>query len=281
MRKLKFRPSILFILLVIGILLFDNILNFAIYFVVVAVHEFAHFFVAKKLGYKLGKFYIMPYGVCLNYNSNLFCANDELLIAMAGPLANYLLCVLCVAIWWLFPVTYYYLDYFCFCNLILATFNTLPCFPLDGGRVAVCLLSKKLEREKAVKITIVFNYIFSLALVVLFVLSIFKSVNYSYIFIAIFLFSGCISPQKYSSYQYLSLATNRKKLYQKGSSVKIFAISSSVCLYKIMAKFSKYKYNIVYVIFPNGMVKVLSENNINNLAIKYSPNLSIDQIVCI
>lgn len=275
----KFKLSWLFIVLSISILFFDSIKNFVIYFVVVLLHEFAHYFVAKRLGYKLGKFYIMPYGVCLNYDENVFAGNDEIYIAITAPLFNYFLCILCVAIWWLFPITYYYLDYFCFCNLILATFNILPCFPLDGGRVAVCLLAKVMDREKAIKITYILNYILSFVLVILFVLSIFKQVNFSYMFVAIFLFSGCINPKKYSQYQYLSLASNKNKMYKKACAVKIFAISSKVMLYKIMAKFSKYKYNVVYVIFPNGAVKVMSENNINNLAIKYSPACSIDDII--
>lgn len=128
MRKIskKIRFNWLFLLLIIGILLFDNFKNFIIYFLVVGLHELAHFIVAKKLGYKLNKFYIMPYGVCLNYENIVFQGNDEFLIALAGPLFNYLLCVICLAIWWLFPITYYYLDYFCFCNLLLATFNILP-----------------------------------------------------------------------------------------------------------------------------------------------------------
>lgn len=280
-KRIKFRFNWLFIVLALSLLFFDSFKNFAIYFIVVAIHEFAHYFVAKKLGYKLGKFYIMPYGVCLNYSNNVFSGNDEFFISIAGPVINYLFCIVCVAIWWMFPETYYYLDYFCFCNLILATFNILPCFPLDGGRVLVCFLSKFIDRNKAIIITLALNYVFSFFLVVLFIVSLFSNINYSYIFIAIFLFSGCINPKKYSEYEYLTLGVNKRKLYKKGCPVKILAISSSVSLYKIMAKFSHHKYNIVYVILSNGMVKVLSENNINNLALKYSPMLSIDDIVCL
>lgn len=281
MKKLniKYKISLPFILLSIAILFFDNFKNFFIYLIVVAIHEFAHYIVAKKLGYKLGNFYLMPYGVCLNYESNVFCGNDELVIAISGPLINFFLCILCVAIWWIFPSTYYYLDYFCFCNLVLGGFNILPCFPLDGGRILVFLLSKAVDRIKAIKVTHLLNYIFSFILVVLFIFSVFKEINFSYIFIAIFLFLGCINPQKYSKYEYLSLSVSRKKIYQKGCNVKIFAISSSISLYKIIAKFSKFKFNIVYVILKNGSVKVLSENNINNLAIKYSPTMSIEEII--
>ena len=35
-----------------------------IYMLVVSLHEFAHSYVARKLGYKLDKLLLMPYGVC-------------------------------------------------------------------------------------------------------------------------------------------------------------------------------------------------------------------------
>ncbi|MBE7082287.1 MAG: hypothetical protein E7378_01220 [Clostridiales bacterium] len=279
MKKPKsFRLSVLFVVLALAILLFDGFLNFAIYFGVVCLHELAHFLMAKKLGYKLANYYVMPYGVCLNYNTNIFAPKDEVLIALAGPLSNIAFCILCVALWWLFPSTYYVLDYFCFCNLILAGFNLLPCFPLDGGRVLTAILSKKIDRERAIKVTYVLNYIFSAVLIILFVISIFTCINFSYIFVAIFLFSGTINSNKYSNYEHISLIINKNKLLEKGADIKAFAVNSNVKIFKILSKFSKYKYNVVYVVFPSGAVKILSENNINNLAIKYSPTKSLEEI---
>lgn len=279
MRKIKFKFSYLFVILALAILLFDSIKNFIIYFAVVIIHELAHAFVAKRLGYKLNKFYIMPYGACLNYSSNIFSGNDEFYIAIAGPLINIFMCVLSVAVWWLFPATYYYLDYFCFCNLVLALFNLLPCFPLDGGRIFVDLLSKKIDREKAYKLSMLFNYVLSAVLTILFIVSCYVQINFSYMFVAIFLFAGTITPNKYTNYEYMSLNLDKNKLYKKSCNVKIMAVDSNVLMYKIMAKFSKYKFNIVYVIFNNGAVKVFSEININNLAIKYSPTSSFEEIL--
>lgn len=268
-----------FIAFAIILIHFKNLGVFLIYFLVVAMHELAHYTCAKKLGYKLGKFYVMPYGVCLNYNEPIFNISDEFYISLAGPAINLLFCFISVALWWMFPDTYYYLDYFCYCNLTLGLFNLLPCFPLDGGRVFVALLSKKIDREKALKITYALNYVVSFCLIILFITSLFKGVNFSYIIIAIFLFSGTINPNKYSSYNYLMLGTNREKIIKNGAGVKLFVTPSSTPLYKIMAKFSKYKYNIVYVVFNDGMVRVFSEYNINSLAVKYSPKYNICQIL--
>lgn len=277
-KKHNFKISILFILFAIAIVIFDGFKNFVIYFLVVCIHEFAHSFVAKKLGYKLRNFFIMPYGVCLNYENSTFNNNDEILIAIAGPMVNYFLCLVCVALWWLFPETYYMLDYFCFCNLILAVFNSLPCFPLDGGRVLICLLSKKINRKNAIKFSMISNFIVSLILVIMFIISIFKDINFSYIFVAIFLFAGTINPSKYSHYNFLSVDYNKKKINNKNLDVKIHAFNSKVPIYKMISKFNKHKFNIAYIVFESGVVRVFSEININNLAIKYSPTTSVEDI---
>ncbi len=45
-------------------------------------------------------------------------------------------------------------------NIMLAAFNLLPFFPLDGGRAAVLILSAVTGSYKAMKIGMVFSYIF-------------------------------------------------------------------------------------------------------------------------
>ena len=281
MRKRKITISPLLIIVALALLLFSSFKNFAIYFIVIILHEYAHHFIAKKLGYKLKRMYVLPYGVCLSYNDTLFSEKDEIFIALAGPTINIICCLLCVSLWWLFPETYYYLDYFCFCNLILATFNLIPCFPLDGGRVFVGLLSSKIDREKALKISIFINYIVSAVLLIAFIVSLFNDVNFTYLFISIFLFSGSINCNNYSSYTNLSAGINKGKLLKRGASVKIFAVNEFMPLYKIVARFSKYKYNIVYIVFESGAVKVLSENNIQNMLLKYSPAMNLSNIMAL
>ena len=277
MKRIKFSLSFLFILTCILIGFFVGIEEFLIYFAVVILHELAHFFVASRLGYKLKNIHILPYGVRLDFDGVVFYGNDEINIALAGPLLNIIISILCVAIWWCFPQTYYYLDYFCFCNLVLGLFNLLPCFPLDGGRILLCIVSKNHERQDVIKKTILLNYLISLLLVILFLLSIFSSINFTFLYIAIFLFAGAFNPEKNSKYTPNILMCDYKKV-EKGAGVKIIAVSANMPLFKIVSKCSKTKFNIIYVVFSSGEVRVLSENNLANLCNKYAPALSINEI---
>lgn len=73
-------------------------------------------------------------------------------------------------------------------NLALFTVNILPVFPLDGGRVLLCLLCQKLERDNAVKITKLISGIFLLPLCGLSVIILIESgYNLSLIIICVYL----------------------------------------------------------------------------------------------
>ena len=277
MKNKRFPLSPIFITFCLLLGFYSGFKNFAIYFLVVIIHEFAHFVVAKKLGYSLKNIYIMPYGVCLNFNNIQFYGNDEIKIALAGPLVNVVLSILCVSIWWCFPETYYYLDYFCFCNLILGLFNLIPCFPLDGGRILICLISKKYDKDKVYKYTVILNYIISLFLLILFAFSIFFSINFTYLYIAIFLFAGTISPERFSKYMPKTLKINPQKI-QKGAGIKLFAVGEDMPIFKIVNRCSNIKFNIIYVVFNSGEVRVLSEINIMHMLNKYSSFKTIKEI---
>ena len=120
-KKTKIHP--LFIAYIILLVIMGQTSSVLVYFLCVAPHEIAHAYVAKRLGYKLQKFSLMPYGVCLNYNTNCFYNNDEILIAIAGPIANISLAILTTALWWIFPTTYALTHQFCFANLVIFMFN--------------------------------------------------------------------------------------------------------------------------------------------------------------
>ena len=75
-----------------------------------------------------------------------------MLVALAGPLANYVLAFLSLLALHLTPAlptmarayALIFIGYFLMANLALGTFNLLPIPPLDGGRVAVGLLPRAL-----------------------------------------------------------------------------------------------------------------------------------------
>lgn len=115
-------------------------------FLCVLAHELSHSIVAKKGGMQVRGIVLHVFGGVSLINEDRYRPGLEFRVAIAGPLLSILLGVL---FWflriYLFPqegttahslVTYLYII-----NFVLAIFNLLPGFPLDGGRVLRSLLA--------------------------------------------------------------------------------------------------------------------------------------------
>ena len=162
-----------FILLFLWFIFTRNIFSFLLFCAVVLTHELGHYYTAKRLGYKLDSFFIAPFGVSLNYKESIFESKDELKIAFSGPLVNFILSLITISLWWIFPEIYHYTYEFVFQSIMLGLFNLLPCYPLDGGRVLVGVISQYHPRKTAIKISMVLNILFSSILFSLFIVSCF------------------------------------------------------------------------------------------------------------
>jgi Zn-dependent protease/CBS domain-containing protein len=104
-------------------------------------HEFAHSLVARMYGVSVKSITLFVFGGVAEMESEPKSARAEFKIAIAGPLASlflsavfYVLYVLAQGIA-LNQALYGVLAYLAFFNILIAVFNLVPAFPLDGGRV--------------------------------------------------------------------------------------------------------------------------------------------------
>jgi Zn-dependent protease len=107
------------------------------FFASVLAHELAHALVARALGVPTLEISLLLFGGVARIASEPVDAGGEALMAMAGPLTSVALAGLLwlashLAAGWLGDLV----ALLGLANLILAAFNLLPGFPLDGGRVA-------------------------------------------------------------------------------------------------------------------------------------------------
>lgn len=257
--SIKFHP--LFIIFAFVLIYFGWLEQFLIYFLVLCLHEFAHYFVAKRLGYVLNKVVFMPYGAGLGGKNQVINPKHEILIACAGPLLNLILSVVCVCIWWVYPLSYSYTEVFVVSNLTLGVFNLLPVFPLDGGRVLVCLLSNKLKRVKAYKLMKCTGFIFSFIFAVLFLTSVFIKVNLTFFFISVFLFTSCFGNDA-NIYFERAHVQNFKKQVSSPMQVKTYVVNANTPVYKMLKYINSNHYTLFYLLDGNKLKKVLTETEI-------------------
>ncbi|MDO9532344.1 MAG: site-2 protease family protein [Deltaproteobacteria bacterium] len=115
-------------------------------FVSIVAHEFCHSLVARQYGMNMKGITLFIFGGVAEMGDEPPTAKAEFMMAIAGPLSSMAIGAVFYLVYrggeaggWSTPVnavTYY----LCYINLILAAFNLLPAFPLDGGRVLRSIL---------------------------------------------------------------------------------------------------------------------------------------------
>lgn len=246
------------------------------YFFAILLHELGHFFVAKLCGYKLSKFSLSPYGVGLSYYGVNIEERDEIFIALAGPLFNFLSSFFMTALWWIFPSTYFWTYGFVETSLIIALSNLLPAYPLDGGRIFVSLSSKFINRKKAMKITIFFNFFISFLCFLLFIIFCFINFNPTFLLFGVFLILGILDLKFISMYEKISFFSKQIKNFSRP---RLYTISSNVTLGEILKRITTSRSSFFFIVNEDGRTNLLSDTKIFELSLKYDLKNEIGEIL--
>ena len=257
MDRLEIKLHPLFLLFSFLLIYFGNALVFFNYFVALIIHEYSHYFVATKLGYDYNHIVFMPYGLMLSGKHQVLAPNDELKVALAGPLCNLFIMVLLLALWWCYPVTYNYTYIFAMCNLTIALTNLIPLFPLDGGRALVAFMGKKISKYKMIKYMKIFSVIVCGVFIALFLKSLVVKVNFTYFTIAMFLLSSTISN---NNEVYLDKVSFKK--VNKVVPIKSYVVSCDTNIYQLVKYINVNTYCVFYFTDVNKIVSKLSESQL-------------------
>jgi len=142
--------------------------NYALFllglFVSVLLHEMAHAFVGSRFGVRTTEIVMFPIGG-LSRMERTLRPTEELLTSLAGPVMNLLIAAGLLGYLYtshqpmpkgladlLHPTDLGALPLLAGGNLLLALFNLLPAFPMDGGRALRALLGYVRPEEEATRI---------------------------------------------------------------------------------------------------------------------------------
>lgn len=147
-----------------GIAVLQGLLFVLTLFTCVVLHELGHALTARRFGIRTRSITLLPIGGVASMEKIPEDPKQEMLVAIAGPLVNVAIAVL---IWlWLglnniappdtsqhatamlgSPAAFLYS--LLSINLMLAIFNMLPAFPMDGGRVLRAALATRMDHHLA------------------------------------------------------------------------------------------------------------------------------------
>lgn len=140
---MRIRINLKIFLFVLIFVLTKQIKIYGILMLFAFIHELGHMIVGILLGFKPEKLEIMPYGVsvgfnvkCEDYNKKIKKGNmlaiKKLIIALAGPLTNFIITI----IFLMANIDFFGIEreLVIYSNILIVIFNLIPIYPLDGGR---------------------------------------------------------------------------------------------------------------------------------------------------
>lgn len=135
-------------------------------FLCVVLHEFGHALTARRFGVSTKDITLYPIGGIASLDGMPERPGQELLVGLAGPTVNLVI----AALLWVYLTSsgqipdlpamgasndmsqIPFLWSLFFANIVLAVFNLIPAFPMDGGRVLRAVLAFSMDKTKATRI---------------------------------------------------------------------------------------------------------------------------------
>jgi Zn-dependent protease/CBS domain-containing protein len=206
---LKVHVTFLFLLLIIffagrsiiGVGGVQGVIFVALIFASVVFHELSHAMVARHYGINVVDITLLPIGGVARMPTTPDDPRQEVLISAAGPAASL---ILAISLWFLSDLLGYGLSFWnvsiqgnllaqlAAVNIILAIFNLIPAFPMDGGRVLRGLLALYISPLSATRIAVGIGQMLAIGLFFLGLLS----MNLFMILIALFVYMGAEAEER-------------------------------------------------------------------------------------
>lgn len=120
-------------------------------FVSVLLHELGHAVVARREGIEVEQITLWIFGGLAMLKGIRSEPRSEAKVAVAGPIVSLALGAMPAAFLFFEPSPYvmFPIAYLAYLNIVLAVFNMLPAFPLDGGRLVRALLAMRMPFGEA------------------------------------------------------------------------------------------------------------------------------------
>lgn len=211
-------------------------------------HELGHLIVCKKLNVDVIKMMPLPWGVTI-ITPLIHDLKSQVLISLAGPVFNFAMIFLCVAVKNIFKISSDFLNLFILSNFAGGFLNLLPVLPLDGGialKSALCeVLGVAKGFKRCMQISAVLGAIvFAFGIAVVFT----TGYNFSYITAGLFILLNLRHERELLICLKKRVLTGEIKSQPKIKYITADASSDALCLTNLIAP----SHTTVFLVNKNG-----------------------------
>lgn len=245
-----------------------------------AVHEAAHAIAARNLNVPIVRFSVYPFGAVMRLDTLPTGGQGEGIVAAAGPLGSLTFAALLQLSLLILPMG----DFgkrLIGTNLLIALFNLLPAFPLDGGRIFRSVLLRVVRERTARALLFAFTAVIALGMIGIGVYCIFKDLPaWTLFLIPPFLIASAISEWRMPDAGIVARMMERKNVVRSGAAQKaqIIVLRDDACIGDAIASTSKTRFTIIRVLQSDGFYE-LDEDRLLNAAARFGMRTPLKTVI--
>lgn len=234
-------------------------------FGIVIIHEFGHAVAAKGFGWRIREIRLLPFGgVAEVEEAGSVPAAQEFIVAIAGPLQNFLM----IGIAWLFGTLGIWdeawRDYFIQVNVMIGAFNLLPILPLDGGKILQALVSYWLPYHRVLQLVITVSLLLSSFMIAASLGAWYADgIQLNLLMIGIFLFISNWVDYQHLSFLYVRFLMGREQRIEKwiagGVHARPIAVQESLTVPEVLKLLMREQFHLIYIYSEKGRMKRIVE----------------------
>jgi len=256
-------------------------------FIIVLVHELGHVVAAKGFGWTIREVKLLPFGgVAEVEEAGGISAKEDAIVAIAGPLQNVWMGALA---WGLGAAGIWdeaWAHYVSGANLMIALFNLLPIYPLDGGKLLQALLSYMMNYYRMLVWSARLSLVFSVLMLAAAFLPLLggKGIQLNLLIVGSFLFLSNWTYHRNIPYLFYRFLTHRSNAVSgasdSGKPVSPIIVSGTQSILSVARLFSRERYHLVYVMDPasSGLLVLTEGRIVEGCLSGYSPHRAVSEL---
>ncbi len=249
-------------------------------FASVLLHELAHSLVARRFGLSVREIDLFIFGGVAMIEEEAPDPKAEFLIAIAGPIASLFIGLFFFLIALIYPVDDIFngiINYLMIVNFIIALFNLIPAFPLDGGRILRAILWAKKDLLTATRISAKTGTYFAYFLIFIGILSAIRGQLLNGIWYGLIGFF--LKQASERSYQQTKISYILSKYRVQNFLITVKPLLANQTLYEVFTYYYPFYHLHIYpVIGEDGKIYVLNISKFKNIPQEKLMNIKVGDV---